>query len=213
MSKLIQQPDSPQIDCAPPSDGRRLRSLRNRRRIVEALLQLIEAGNYAPSAEAVAEAAGVGLRSVYRHFSDMESLYREIGEALCGELAPLVTEPLAGDGWRQRLDALLERKIQLMDRAQHQFLFGRARRHDLVCAAQAQARTRAMERKALSRIWPGQLAADRELFEAVEMLLSFDSWVRLRSEQKLSVGRSRALVRRLLAELLDGRDRACAPGG
>ncbi len=203
MSNELPQVGLSEAADKPPVDGRRLRTLRNRQRIVDALLQLIESGDHAPRAERVAEIAGVGLRSVYRHFSDMESLYRDVGESLCQQVAPLVTSPLPGKDWRERLKALLDRKICLMRQCRPQFLFGRAQRHESAYARAAQDKTRAMERKALKRVWPPQLADDRQLFEAVDLLLSFDTWVRLRGEQKLSEARSRALVQRLLAGVLD----------
>ena len=62
----------------PSTDGRRRRSQRSRDRIVTAMIDLVEAGAITPSAEEVAARAEVGLRSVFRHFRDMESLYREI---------------------------------------------------------------------------------------------------------------------------------------
>lgn len=55
-------------------DGRRRRSAQSRDRIVEALLDLVAGVVVTPSAEAVAARAGVGLRTVFRHFRDMESL-------------------------------------------------------------------------------------------------------------------------------------------
>ena len=55
-------------------DGRRLRSQDSRARIVAAMLDLIREGEIAPSAELVASRANVGLRTVFRHFKDMDSL-------------------------------------------------------------------------------------------------------------------------------------------
>jgi TetR/AcrR family transcriptional regulator, regulator of autoinduction and epiphytic fitness len=61
----------------PPADGRIARSVRARAAIVDALLALLEEGNLQPSAPQVAERAGVSLRLVFHHFSDMESVFRE----------------------------------------------------------------------------------------------------------------------------------------
>ena len=55
-------------------DGRRLRSGRSRQLIIESMLQLIKDGNLAPTAKQVANHAKVGIRSVFRHFEDMEAL-------------------------------------------------------------------------------------------------------------------------------------------
>ena len=63
-------------------DGRLHRSMATRRKIVTALETLIRAGTLSPTAEQVAVQAQVGLRTVFRHFDDMETLYREISVCL-----------------------------------------------------------------------------------------------------------------------------------
>src|SRR4051794_7539538 len=57
------------------SDGRTARSQRTRDSVVEALLDLLNAGNPRPTAREIAEQAGVSLRSVYVHFDDLEDLF------------------------------------------------------------------------------------------------------------------------------------------
>ena len=42
------------------------------------MMNLIEGGDLMPSAARVAEEAGVGLRTVFRHFDDMDSLYNVV---------------------------------------------------------------------------------------------------------------------------------------
>src|SRR3546814_14687096 len=77
-------------------DGRRERSRSSRRRIVAAMLELIEGGDPMPSAARVAEEAGVGLRTAFRHFDDMGSLYRELSATIADTVIPIVTAPCAG---------------------------------------------------------------------------------------------------------------------
>jgi AcrR family transcriptional regulator len=59
----------------PELDGRRLRSERSREAIIDVMLTLIEEGALIPTAQQVSERAGVGIRSVFRHFSDMAGLF------------------------------------------------------------------------------------------------------------------------------------------
>ena len=61
-------------------DGRRARGLRTRDAIISALLDLVAAGDVAPTAQRVADRAGVSVRSVYQHFSDVEGLYADATE-------------------------------------------------------------------------------------------------------------------------------------
>lgn len=56
-------------------DGRIRRSERSRQAILDAMLVLINDGNLVPTAQQVSECAGVGIRTVFRQFSDMESLF------------------------------------------------------------------------------------------------------------------------------------------
>lgn len=42
------------------------------------MLELVREGDISPSAELVAARADVGLRTVFRHFKDLDSLYREM---------------------------------------------------------------------------------------------------------------------------------------
>src|SRR5262249_35992701 len=60
-------------------DGRQRRSERSRGAIVQALFELTRAGELEPTAQQVAARARVGIRSVFRHFADMDSLYAELG--------------------------------------------------------------------------------------------------------------------------------------
>src|SRR5260221_14667717 len=69
------------------------------------MLELVRAGAISPNAEEVAERAGLGLRTVFRHFDDMDSLYREMAEAMRIELQPIVAAPFASRDWQGRIGA------------------------------------------------------------------------------------------------------------
>jgi AcrR family transcriptional regulator len=58
------------------SDGRVARGQRTRRTVAEALMALLREGDGEPTARAVAERAGVSLRLVFHHFSDLDDLYQ-----------------------------------------------------------------------------------------------------------------------------------------
>lgn len=58
-------------------DGRRARGIRTRDAIVTALMDLIAGGDIAPTAQRIADRAGVSVRSVYQHFTDVEGLYAD----------------------------------------------------------------------------------------------------------------------------------------
>ena len=59
-------------------DGRAARGERTRNSIIDALHSLLRDGGDDVSARSVAERADVSMRSVFQHFSDMESVYVEL---------------------------------------------------------------------------------------------------------------------------------------
>ena len=97
------------------ADGRRKRGDQSRRQIVDAMIDLVRSGEMSPSAAQVAERAGVGLRTVFRHFDEMEVLYREMAEVIRARIMPEVVKPYSGSTWRERLGELIQRRITLYD--------------------------------------------------------------------------------------------------
>jgi len=61
-------------------DGRTARAMRTKQAVVDALLELLEEGELRPTAPRIAERAGVSLRSVFQHFSDLDTLFRGAAE-------------------------------------------------------------------------------------------------------------------------------------
>lgn len=76
-----------------PVDGRTARGQRTRSSVVDALLALQEEGELSPTAQQVAARAGVALRTVFGHFSDMETLWAQAGLRELDKLSRLA-EPI-----------------------------------------------------------------------------------------------------------------------
>ncbi len=182
-------------------DGRRTRGEDNRRKIVGALLKLVAGGGVSPSAEEVAAEAGVGLRTVFRHFADMESLYAAISERMTAEIRPIIERPYETNDWQGRLGELIERRAQVFERLLPFKIAGDAHRHgSTFLKAEHKALVKA-QRDALKRALSAKIADDKPRFEALDLALSFDSWRRLRSDQGLSARDARAAVRAAAAAL------------
>ena len=96
--------------------GRGLRSVRTRRAIIDALLSLIDDGELAPTGRQVAERAGVGLRTVFQHFEDLEALHMEAATRHIERIAPLL-ETVGSDGSSvQRVEAMVRVRSKLFER-------------------------------------------------------------------------------------------------
>lgn len=179
-----------------------MRSARSHKRIVDAVHELVHAGNVSPSSEEVAEKAGVGLRTVFRHFKNMESLYREVSELVSEQIQPLIEDPFESTDWRGRFEELLDRKEKLFEEGAMYYLAGRVHRHESTFMLAEHQRNVAGERKTLTKVLPSHVTKDRELIDALELVLSFDSWIRLRQDQGLSIRESRDTIRRLVKAVL-----------
>ena len=59
-------------------DGRNLRSINSQKLIVDACIKLFKAGNLEPTAQQVADESGVGIRTVFRQFDEMENLFKSV---------------------------------------------------------------------------------------------------------------------------------------
>ena len=186
------------------TDGRRRRSLDSRARIVAAMLDLVREGEVSPGAETVAARAEVGLRTVFRHFKDMDSLYGERSHAVEGELTSAASRPLLAGAADDRVLELVDRRSAAFERIAPFKRAADAHRHHSTFLVASQERLVSQSRDILQAVAPDRIAADPARLEAIDLLLSFEAWNRLRREQGLSAARTREVlalaVSRMLAE-------------
>ena len=184
------------------SDGRRLRSERSRHAIIKAAVALQEEGILVPTAQQISERAGVGIRSFFRHFEDMEALFQAADNDIRGSYEALF---LAGD----RNGTLSERIEHAVECHAHAYESVR----NIVLGTQAQlwrydvlrknyARNQRGLRKDLDDWLPELKSLPRDKREAVDAIASFEMWHRLREHQGLSVKASIEIVSDLLKGLI-----------
>lgn len=194
MAKDRSKPAEP--DAEAPLDGRVRRGQDNRARIVAAMLELIQAGEISPGAEAVAARADVGLRTVFRHFKDMESLYSEMSEVISLELRAVADTPFEAQDWKGRVVELVARRSFGFEKIAPFRRASDALRHGSKVMEADHTRFVAAQREIVRRQLPPEVAADATVLEALDLLLSFETWSRLRREQGLG--------RRQTREVLEG---------
>lgn len=183
-------------------DGRRKRGDQSRRQIVDAMIELVREGEMSPSAAQVAERARVGLRTVFRHFDEMEVLYREIAEVTRARIMPEVLKPYARNTWRERLDELVARRTALYDDIMPLKVAGSVLRFRSPFLMEDYHEHLRMERKTLRQVLPEQVLEDGDLFRSLEMLTSFQAWRRLRQDQGLSPTEAARILNRMVDALL-----------
>jgi len=186
------------------ADGRRERSRSSRSKIVAALLDLVGKGDVSPSAAKVAEVAGVGLRSVFRHFEDMDALYREMGEVIEAGILPILLQPPIGATWKDKIFDLAERRAKVFETIMPYRISGNLRRFESPYLMQDYRRMLRLESESIEAHLPQAVRADTAGARGLNVILSFQTWRLLRHDQELPVEEAKAVVRRLLGDAMAG---------
>ena len=186
------------------SDGRRQRSERSRQAIIDASLELLEEGTLVPTAQQISERAGVGIRSFFRHFSDMEALF-----AAADEQSREATEALFIGG--DRNGTLEERILHAVERHAD----GYEDQKNVIKSAAAQswryeilrknyARYQRGLRKDLDNWLPELRSLSAPQREAVDAVASAEMWLRLREHQGLSRKNTIEIIVAMLGGMING---------
>ena len=183
-------------------DGRRERSRSSHKRIVAAMMDLIEGGDLMPSAASVAEEAGVGLRTVFRHFDDMDSLYREISRIVGERIWPVITAPYDNGDWRANVRELTRRRARVFETMLPFRLAANIKRYQSPYLMGQYAQVVTMERDLVLRLLPADVIGDRYRVEALCATLSFQNWRAIRQDQGLSVEDAGAVVAHMIEALI-----------
>jgi AcrR family transcriptional regulator len=183
-------------------DGRRERGRSSHKRIVEAMMELVVAGDLSPSAARVAEEAGIGLRTVFRHFDDMDALYAEITATITERVAPIVMAPYPDQPWRANVRELLRRRIRLFETTLPFRLAANIKRYQSPFLMGQYSRVVMLERELIVRLLPGSVRADRIGVEALCAALSFHTWRTLRHDQSLSAEEAGAVMGQMVEALM-----------
>ena len=167
-------------------DGRRERGRSSHKRIVEAMMELIVAGDLSPSAARVAEEAGIGLRTVFRHFDDMDALYSEITGMITERVMPIVMAPYPDQPWRANVRELVRRRVRVFETTLPFRLAANIKRYQSPFLMGQYSRVVMLDRELILRLLPGSVLTDRIAVEALCAALSFHTWRTLRHDQSLS---------------------------
>jgi len=172
--------------------------------MIDAALELIEDGNYAPTAKQISARAGVGIRSFFRQFEDMDQFFAAVDEHTVGSF----WESFLHEGDREgalteRLDSIVATYAKAFEEHRSLLLATKSLRWSSRVLKENYERYQQVSRANKERWLPeiSQLPADeRELADAY---LSFEMWHRLREIQGLSCSAAQTAVLKALTRLLN----------
>ena len=190
------------LQDSPHADGRRERSRSSRTKIVAAMVDLVGQGDVDPSAARVAEVAGVGLRSVFRHFEDMEALYREMGEVIEGRVLPIILQTPAGATWKEKMVDMAVRRAAIFETILPYRISASIKRFQSPYLMQDYRRMVRLESQTIDAHLPRAIKADAPGARGLKVILSFQTWRLLRHDLDYSVQEAGKVVGRLLDDAL-----------
>jgi len=177
--------DTPRI-----TDGRHMRSAESRRRILKAMLDLVQEGNPDPAAEAVAARAHVGLRTVFRLFRDMEGICAEMLKPERQAFVECFLARFTTPRGPARVRELFGRLARLYERGMPLRRAGVIRRYSSPSLAAA---IKELD-DTIAAFLQVQLPDDQARLDMLNLLLSYEAWMRLRDSQNLNYERTIATL-------------------
>jgi AcrR family transcriptional regulator len=185
------------------ADGRIQRSQRSREKILRAYWELMLGGDMEPSAAAIAEHAGVGLRSVFRHFEDLDTLLLELMSLCYDEVTPQFLKPLKSINWKDQILELVERNVEIWERIKVPHTAGELGRFKSQILMDDYKRSRNLEISDIRAILPKDINNYDNVLFALDSTLSFSTMRRLREDRKLSIPKVKNIMSLLVKSILD----------
>ena len=175
-------------------DGRRLRSLTSQNIIVDAMIILVQRGILEPTAQQVADEAGIGIRTVFRQVQDKENLFSKMDEKVRADLQEILDRAAHPQGnLEERIEGLIELEAEIFEK-NLQFLRATLANKWKYKTLQKNYERNQRNIKSLLYSWIPEL---NNLSESKQVLLtslnSAGYWVELRENLKLSVTGARDL--------------------
>ncbi|MDX2088151.1 MAG: hypothetical protein SFX73_09880 [Kofleriaceae bacterium] len=169
-------------------DGRVLRGERNHLAIVDATYALIREGNLAPTAEQIAARSKLAVRTVFRQFAELDRLFADVATRVAREVLPVAPPPPPTGDLAEDLRALVARRARGYEHVAP-FLAAARLLRDPPAAWRTQeaAMVRGLRAGLERSLAPYIVRVDASTRAALELLLSFEAWARLRDVQRLSV--------------------------
>jgi AcrR family transcriptional regulator len=185
--------------------------VRNRAAVVDATLELLREGQFKPRAADIALRADVSVRTVFRLFDDLDQMLVAAADSQTRRTSHLFLAPAPTGSRLERVRDLAEHRATLYEE------IGPVRRAALRNAPfqgvlqRRIARADRLLRHQLTETFREELdhvsVSRRDALAAgLEVLTSFSAWTNLRSEQRLSVARSKEVVGTSLVALLGQAD-------
>ncbi len=179
------------VDVTHARDGRIARGLRTRQSLIQATLDLIQAGDAEPGSAAIATIAGVSSRTLFQHFGTLADLYAEAFDLAVSRAFDRAI-PVAGGGLlSHRIELVVSDRTELFEKWLPVWHFAERVRPGAPAVGQGLVRLRRRLRERLAGWFAtelGTLGTDSQalVLDALDLAFGFESWRNMREQLRLS---------------------------
>jgi AcrR family transcriptional regulator len=179
------------VDISRSQDGRIVRGLRTRQALIQATLDLIQAGDVEPTSAAIATIAGVSSRALFQHFTSLADLYAAAFD-LAVSRAFERSGPIDGAApLSNRIDLLVSDRAQLFEEWLPVWHFAERVRSVAPAVGLGVAQLRKLLRERLTVWFATELSnlnpGSRNLvLDSLDVAFGLDSWMNMREQLRLS---------------------------
>ena len=179
------------LDVSRSQDGRIVRGLRTRQGLIQATLDLIQAGDVEPTSAAIATIAGVSSRALFQHFTNLADLYAAafdlaVARAFDGSQAIDTAASLSN-----RIDLLVSDRSELFEQWLPVWHFAERVRSVAPAVGLGVSQLRKVLRERLAAWFSTELGnldpGSRNLvLDSLDLAFGLDSWMNMREQLRLS---------------------------
>jgi len=171
------------------------------------MLDLIRSMGDLPTADQVAEQAGLSRRTVFRLFEDLEKLHLAAIAAQRAEVIELFPPPMSASSLSEAIDALVDHRAALYEHVAPIRRVAQRLTRSSEIVKREQTQTRAQLRMHLNLLVGAYLPAERrereETLDAVQVTTSWATWEVLREDHGHDIAHAKRVIKRMLRPLFD----------
>lgn len=179
------------VDVSRSQDGRIVRGLRTRQGLIQATLDLIQAGDVEPTSAAIATIAGVSSRALFQHFTNLADLYAAAFDLAVSRAFDGTNPVDTGAPLSNRIELLVSDRSELFEEWLPVWHFAERVRSVAPAVGLGVAQLRKLLRARIAAWFETELSnldpGSRDLvLDSLDLAFGLDSWMNMREQLRLS---------------------------
>jgi len=179
------------VDVSRSQDGRVVRGLRTRQALIQATLDLIQAGDVEPTSGAIATIAGVSSRALFQHFTSLADLYAAAFDLAVNRAFDRTRPVDSGAPLSSRIDLLVSDRSELFEEWLPVWRFAERVRSVAPAVGLGVTQLRKLLRERLAAWFATELGnlepeSHDLMLDSLDLAFGLDSWMNMREQLRLS---------------------------